>query len=500
MTSNLTTLIRTFPRLKVVVVGDAMLDVFLTGSSHRLCREAPVPAVDIEGRRDEPGGAANTAANARSLGASVELLAVVGGDEEGLRLRQALDRTGVDVAGMMIEYGRRTLTKQRIVADDQIMLRLDNGDTRRIDEGSEAALIRRLESAYRHCDVVIISDYGYGSVTPRLLERAASLQRRHARVLVVDAKDISRCKGLGATAVKPNYEQAVAWLKLGHAAASERVRQMAGQGRKLLDVTGAQIVALTLDSDGALAFEHGKAPYRTYARPERRTRTTGAGDTFAVALALSLASDASTAVAVELASAAAAVVVSKDVTGRCEAFELRQRLFSGDKVLADSERVEERVEYLRRQGKRIVFTNGCFDLLHPGHVAYLNGAKMLGDVLIVGVNTDDSIRRLKGPSRPIVNLQDRIEVLAALSSVDHIVAFDEDSPVELVRLVKPDLFVKGGDYTREMLPEASLVETLGGEVRILPLIPERSTSDIIASIRSSPEAQPRLHSLAEGTG
>jgi D-beta-D-heptose 7-phosphate kinase/D-beta-D-heptose 1-phosphate adenosyltransferase len=324
------------------------------------------------------------------------------------------------------------------------------------------------------------------------------LQRRTRRVIVVDAKDGARYRRLNATAMKPNYEQALAWLDLEKAPCASRVGQMSQAGGELLHASGAQVVAVTLDADGALVFEHGRGAYRTYAHPERHARTTGAGDTFTAALALALAAEAPTPVAAELASSAAAVVVAKDVTGRCEAFELRQHLFSGDKVINDRERLAERVEYFRRQGRRIVFTNGCFDLLHPGHVDYLNGAKMLGDVLIVGINSDESIRRLKGPARPVTPLQDRMQVLAALSSVDQLVAFEEDTPVELLRLVKPDIFVKGGDYTRTTLPEASVVEALGGRVHILPLVPERSTTEIIASIRAAEAARPALQSLPGG--
>ena len=216
----------------------------------------------------------------------------------------------------------------------------------------------------------------------------------------------------------------------------------------------------------------------------------GAGDTFASALALALAAGAPTSTAAELASAAAAVVVGKERTATCSAQELREFVSAEGKYVSDLGRLAARVEFYRRQGEKVVFTNGCFDILHRGHITYLNRAKALGDVLIVGVNSDDGIRRLKGPDRPINSLEDRVQVLAALSCIDHLVAFDEDTPCNLIRAIRPHVFVKGGDYTRERLPEAPLVEELGGVVHILPYLQDRSTTGLIERI---PEVYSRPH-------
>jgi D-beta-D-heptose 7-phosphate kinase/D-beta-D-heptose 1-phosphate adenosyltransferase len=257
-------------------------------------------------------------------------------------------------------------------------------------------------------------------------------------------------------------------------------------------LTGARLAAVTLDRDGALFFERGSPPYRTYARPAANSRAAGAGDTFVGALALGLAAGAHTPVVAELAAAAAAVVVAKDGTAACYAQELREYVSAGGKYVPDLRRLAARVEFLRQQGRRIVFTNGCFDILHRGHITYLNQAKALGDVLVVGVNSDDGIRRLKGPDRPINTLEDRIQVLAALSCVDHLTAFDEDTPCNLIQALRPHVFVKGGDYTRERLPEAPLVEAFGGVVQILPYLQDRSTTGIIERIQKvygRPDAQ-----------
>jgi D-beta-D-heptose 7-phosphate kinase / D-beta-D-heptose 1-phosphate adenosyltransferase len=249
-------------------------------------------------------------------------------------------------------------------------------------------------------------------------------------------------------------------------------------------VLGAQVAAVTLDAEGALLFETGAPPYRTYARPVPASRATGAGDTFASVLALALAAGCQVPAAGELASAAATVAVGQAGTAVCAHSALRTAVAGDRGRVTDLEGLRARVERYRREGRRVMFTNGCFDLLHRGHVVHLNQAKALGDVLIVAVNADASVRRLKGPGRPVNSLADRMAVLAALSCIDHLVAFQDDSPAELLRVVRPDVLVKGGDYRRDGVPEGPLVEALGGRVEILPYLPDQSTGAMIQRIRA----------------
>ena len=231
-------------------------------------------------------------------------------------------------------------------------------------------------------------------------------------------------------------------------------------------------------------FARGEpAPYRTYAKPQLHSRAAGAGDTFISALALGLAGGFQVENATELASAAASIVVGKEGTSACYAEELLTFFSTNEKFVTDIFQLAAGISAYRRDSKRIVFTNGCFDILHRGHTTYLNRAKACGDILIVGLNSDRSVRHLKGPTRPINTLEDRAQILAALSCVDHIVPFDGDTPHELIQAIKPDIFVKGGDYTRETLPEAALVERLGGKVQILPYLENHSTTSIIEKIR-----------------
>ena len=471
--------------LDVLVVGEAMLDSYLEGTTGRICREAPVPIVDLTARRDVPGGAANTALNATALGAHTRFLSVVGDDCEGELLRRVLAEQGLETEHVVVENGRRTLSKNRVVAAGQLLVRFDQGSKGTVDPSSEAALIGRLRSLWNTCEAVIVSDYGYGILTPRVRATLAQLQRRSPRLLLADSKDLAAYRDVGLTAVKPNYEEALALGGIGDAPRDgSRADWIAAHGERLLERTGAKLAAVTLDTDGAVLLERGRPPYRTYARPAHHSRAAGAGDTFLATLALSLAAGATAPAAADLASAACAVVVSRDGTVACTAAELLAQLALDVKPASGLADLLRRLEAHRRLGRRIVFTNGCFDILHRGHITYLSQAKALGDVLVVGVNSDGGIRRLKGPTRPINAQEDRVQVLAALSCVDHIIVFDEETPCALVDAVRPDVFVKGGDYTRDRLPEAAIVERHGGEVRILPFVAERSTTDIIERIRA----------------
>ncbi len=476
-------IVAAFPGLQVLVLGEAMLDCYWQGTSQRLCPEAPVPVVDISSRMEAPGGAANVAVNATSLGAAVSFLSVIGADYEGAIVRRVLRERGLSTDHLLACSNRRTLAKQRILAGAQLVCRFDQGDTCPLEENNQQALIERLRDLWRTCDAVIVSDYGYGILTPQVVAVLAELQAAAPRIVVADSKCLAAYRAVGVTAVKPNFQEALRLLgrNAGHEGPS-RIQAIQAHGPEILNATGARIAAVTLDADGALIFEGDRPVYRTYARPHPQVRAAGAGDTFSSALALALAAGADAPTAAELASAAAAVVVAQEGTACCPLRALRAQLAGGHKLAPDAATLSERLDDERRQGRRIVFTNGCFDILHRGHVAYLSRAKAQGDILVVGVNSDESIRRLKGPHRPINALEDRLQVLAALSCVDHLIAFDEDTPHNLIQAVRPAVFVKGGDYTRERLPEAALVENLGGVVKILPLTDKRSTTALIERI------------------
>jgi D-beta-D-heptose 7-phosphate kinase/D-beta-D-heptose 1-phosphate adenosyltransferase len=479
-------LVDEFHRLKVLVVGDSMLDSYSSGPAGRLCPEAPVPIVDVTFRSDLPGGAANSALNLYSLGATPVLVSVTGEDAEGLLLRQILDEQGVATSHLIACSSRRTLAKHRISAGAHMLVRFDAGTTAPIDEAAEEAVVEQLWRLAADCDAIVVSDYGYGMLTPRVIACLAELQRTSPRVLVVDSKRLAAYRDVGITAAKPNCREAMKLLGVAEPAdACRRWETVASHSDEILDLTGAHLAAVTLDREGALLLQRGLSPYRTYARPAPDHHAAGAGDTFLCTLTLALAAGAPPTTAAEVASAAAGVVVIKEHTATCTASELVASLRGDGQPGTDLERLLPLLKAYRRQGKRIVLTGGCFDILHRGHIMYLNRAKSLGDILIVGVNTDESVRRLKGPERPINSLEDRLRVLSALSCIDHLVPFGEDTPHKLIEGVRPDVFVKGGDYTRETLPEAELVEQLGGTVRILPFLPSRSTTNLIERICQS---------------
>ena len=493
MTASFQSVVEGFADLRVLVVGDAILDTYQRGSATRLCREAPAPVVAVVDRVDAAGGAANTAASARALGAQVALVAAVGQDDEGQRLERLLAADGVSTRGLIASSARQTLAKQRVVADGQILVRFDQGSCQPLTGQVESALASQLAETFPTCDVVVVSDYGYGALTPGVRELLSRLQLSEPRVVVVDARDLARYRELGPTAVKPNYTEALSLLgQTPLAEADARVRQLEAAQARLLRLTGAQVCAVTLDTHGGLVFERGRAAYRTYARPSPAARATGAGDTFAAALGLALAAGADTPTAAEVASAAAGVVVGRDGTAVCSAVELRASLHGESQgKLLDERQLEAWLAACRARRRRVVFTNGCFDLLHRGHVTCLSRAKSLGDLLVVGLNSDASVQRLKGAGRPINAWDDRAQVLAALSCVDLVLPFDQDTPEDLIRVIRPDVFVKGGDYSLASLPEARLVEAQGGRVVILPYFEDRSTTHLIGRIRSNGYLGPR---------
>jgi D-beta-D-heptose 7-phosphate kinase/D-beta-D-heptose 1-phosphate adenosyltransferase len=486
MSMDLVEIVDHFKGLRIAMIGEAMLDGYIFGYADRLCPDAPVPVVAQTGRSDAPGGAANTAANLAALGVSVTLLSVVGDDPEGWVLRRELEVRGVHTESLLVQPARSTLAKHRVVANSQILVRYDQGSISAISAESEAALLTRLEGIYPSCDAVIVSDYGYGILTPAVIACLARLQAASPRLLIADARDLARYRSLGLTVAKPNYREAVALLGDAVLEGSRvRVQHIASSAERLLAATGAQLVAVTLDADGSLILDRDGPPYRTYAPPAPRPAPSGAGDTYVSAFATALAAGASAPQAAELATIAAATVVQREGTACCSAQDLLRWMAADQKIAVDPGQLAVQISRYRDQGRRIVFTNGCFDILHRGHITYLNRAKALGEILIVGVNSDASVRRLKGPERPINALDDRTQVLAGLSSIDHIVPFDADTPEELIRAFRPDIFVKGGDYRRETLPEAGLVEELGGTVQILAYVEDQSTTGIIDRIRGA---------------
>ena len=455
----------------MVVVGDLILDRWINGTTDRISREAPAPVVQVAGREDLAGGAANTAVNLAALGACVRLVGAVGLDEAGEALLAVLAAADVDTSAVVRLPGHATTVKTRISVAGQVLMRFDDGDA--VDDAGRDAIAARIPAALDAAAAVLVCDYGMAATDGTVRD---AIGHASPSVLVVDAHDLLPWADLHPTAVTPNAGETERLL--GRSLGADRVVAAISAGPELRGLTGARGVIVTLDRDGTVVHGPG-APSRTLTRPAPASMTNGAGDTYAAALVLALATGEDLHAAARFGQLAADVVVREAGTSVCTAAALRASLAGGVRLLDEAALVAA-LDAERAAGKRIVFTNGCFDVLHLGHTAYLKQARGLGDVLVVAVNDDDSVRRLKGPGRPINGAADRAGVLAELSAVDYVTVFSSDTPARLIAAVEPDVYAKGGDYTAAMLPETPIVEAHGGEVRIVDYVRTHSTSEIIA--------------------
>jgi D-beta-D-heptose 7-phosphate kinase/D-beta-D-heptose 1-phosphate adenosyltransferase len=478
--------VQRFSGLRAVVLGDAMLDSYLEGVTTRLCSEGPVPVVRKTQDVQAPGGAANTAANVQALGADVQFLGIVGRDPAGTTLRAALQAGAVDDRWLVEDESVATHHKSRILANDQYVVRLDEGDTSHCSPAGQRRLLGNLEAVFPRCDLVVVSDYGYGAISDALLARLRTLRATRPGVLAVDSKQLRRYRRTGPTVITPN--QMEAWSAVQPTDRREGALDLAGveyAGRRLLELTGAEHAAVTLGAGGVLLLScHGPARHFS-ARPVPHAADIGAGDSFTAALALALAAGASCEEAVQIGIAVAGIAVTRRRTAVVRQTDLLHHLRLGEgRAASDLEALLARLDSARNAGRTIVFTNGVFDILHAGHIALLHRARQLGDVLVVGVNTDAGTRRLKGERRPINTEADRLALLTALDVVDHAVLFDEDDPSALIRALRPHIHVKGGNYRADALPEAAAVREVGGQIVILPPVEGRSTSAVIGRIRA----------------
>jgi D-beta-D-heptose 7-phosphate kinase / D-beta-D-heptose 1-phosphate adenosyltransferase len=529
MEPNLKNILDKLANLKVIVIGEAILDCYLEGFSEHVLIDTNVPSFTVNNCGYFPGGAANTAVNIRALGSDVTFISVIGDDRDGVFLKKVLSEHDVSTARIFTVPGRQTIVKQRVIASSQILFKFNFGTINIIDSITEQLIIDELEQRFSECDAVIISDYGYGILTEKIIHTLAQLQKYSPRILVVDSKNLTKYSHIGVTVVKPNYEQVVQLLAIrslkneNKEGNDSRAEQITVYKERILELTGTKIAAVTLDAEGAIIFQQDSLPYRTYSQPTIPSRTVGAGDTYISAFTLALVTGATTETAANFAAVASTVAIAKDGTTACSAEEIGTLISNGlvktwkdkeifsvntlytkllhsqhhitlsqycqlntfaYKHLSSTEELLAKIICYRKTKMRIVFTNGCFDILHAGHVSHLHQARTLGDILIIGVNSDDSIRRIKGVNRPINNLENRIKVLSALGYVDHVVVFDEDTPVNLIYLIKPDIYVKGGDYTEKTLPEASMVKKLGGVVKVLPYVENFSTTQLVKQIKT----------------
>jgi len=470
---------------RILVLGDVMLDRFVYGSVERMSPEAPVPVMRIEGTSATPGGAANVARNVAAVGGQAVLIGVVGPDEPAEELQAQLAEMSSIDAQLVTDQSRPTTLKTRYLADRQQVLRTDVESTAPLGARTAEAILERYCGALAQSDIVIFSDYGKGVLTDTVTSAAIAAATRAGKRVIVDPKSKLFAKYRGATVLTPNRHELQS--ACAHECSSDE--QVVAGCREILAQGLCETLVVTRGRDGmSIVQGEGEATHiRTVATEV--FDVTGAGDTAVAVMAVSLASGAGIGQAAHLANVAAGIVVGKYGTATATAEEMLARLSgAGHPHAADDrfslERVQQLVARWRRLGLRVAFTNGCFDLLHPGHVSLLHQARETADRLVVGLNSDLSVRRLKGAGRPIQSAAARAMVLTSLKSVDAVVIFEEDTPRNLIATLEPDVLVKGADYSIETVVGADLVLKRGGKVVLAELVPAHSTTDTIHRVAS----------------
>jgi D-beta-D-heptose 7-phosphate kinase/D-beta-D-heptose 1-phosphate adenosyltransferase len=475
-----------FSKLKVLVVGDLMLDRYILGEVDRISPEAPVPVLRHAQRYERAGGAANVAMNLAGLGCQTYLAGFWGSDSEQHELAAFLDEAKIDTVGV-VTTERPTISKTRIVGRTQQLLRLDIESRDQPSPTEQQQLRERVEQLIPKVHAVVLSDYAKGVLSTELCEAAIRAARNAGIPVLVDPKTRDFSRYSGATVVCPNLKEL-----------SEATGVPTHETDALLAAAAAQrsehdlkYLALTMSEKGIRVIGEDSSFYSP-ARAREVFDVSGAGDTVIATMAVSLAAGLKIETAVELANLAAGIVVGKVGTVPIAVHELIAALTpssgigAGEKIL-DRDRLVKRVEEWRASGETIVFTNGCFDILHVGHITLLEDCHRFGSKLVLGLNADASICRLKGPSRPIVGENERSRVMAALAAVDAVVLFEEDTPLELIKLVKPDVLVKGGDYVVETVVGHAEVLAAGGRVEIVPTVEGFSTTNIVKKMQESTE-------------
>ncbi|MFP4145055.1 MAG: D-glycero-beta-D-manno-heptose 1-phosphate adenylyltransferase [Phycisphaeraceae bacterium] len=477
---------------RIVVAGDFLLDRYIYGHADRLSPDAPVPVLAVQREEPRPGGAANVCLDLRALRCEVVTLGVIGRDPAGDELRAALEEAGCDTAGLLEADDRPTTVKHSLVGlaqhrHPQKMFRLDIEKKTPLGEKLIERLLAAAAAALEGADVLCLEDYAKGVLGEGVSQKLIALARERGIPVMVDPAAIEDYRRYrGATCITPNRTEAS--LATGIDASGADEDELVRMGRKLLRELELEKLLLTLDKQGVLLLERGRRPRMVPTRTREVYDVTGAGDMVLAMLAGAVANGAAWPQAVELANTAAGLEVEKFGVVPIELGEVLLALLRRD---AQSLGKQRSLEHLlvelaahRQQGKRIAFTNGCFDILHAGHVQYLRQARQAGDLLVVGLNSDDSIRRIKGDSRPVNREEDRVLVLSELESVDYVVVFGEDTPRNLIEAIRPDALVKGADYTRETVVGHEIVEQAGGEVVLVPLVKGRSTTNIIRRLES----------------
>jgi D-beta-D-heptose 7-phosphate kinase/D-beta-D-heptose 1-phosphate adenosyltransferase len=474
--------------LGILCIGDLMLDDFVYGEVSRISPEAPAPVIAVQREEVVIGGAGNVARNIAGLGAHCVFVGVIGDDEAGAICKASFRKYRNITPRLVLDRARPTTRKLRFVSEhfSTHLLRADWEEAKPVPAQVERAVIAQAMKALPRVQAVVLSDYAKGVLSEKVIRAVIDRARKLGKPVIVDPKGHDYSIYRGATVITPNRKE------LGEAAHHpvKTQEEVAAAAAKLSRLVGSDAVLVTLSEEGMLLHRKGKAPIHAPAYPVKVRDVSGAGDTVVAVMSVLLALGADFEAAMRAANAAASVVVGKPGTAVVTAGELRQRLLPAaalateEKIVHDRKELAARLAAWRAQDLRIGFTNGVFDLLHPGHVRVLAQARAACDRLVVGVNSDASVRRLdKGSERPLQSEKARSEVLAALEAVDLVAIFNEDTPLELIKRVRPNILVKGSDYRGKTVVGRELVEAMGGEVILVELVPGHSTTDIVRRSR-----------------
>jgi D-beta-D-heptose 7-phosphate kinase / D-beta-D-heptose 1-phosphate adenosyltransferase len=477
---ELAAIVRSFHTARILVIGDVILDRYVTGSVQRLSPEAPIPVLRPMENHCTLGGAANVALNIATLGGHAMLVGVIGDDTNGDEItRLAADTDGVSASFVRLP-GRPTTCKTRFMTGSHQLLRLDEETTAPLDHAGLEAVLRAVEDNLGSADVIVLSDYAKGVLCDGVLNAILSRTIKAGRMVIADPKRPDFAAYRGATILTPNEHEVrtATHIDADHDAEADRA------GRVALEATGGEAVLVTRSAKGLTLVCRDQAALHFPTRAREVADVSGAGDTLVAALAVALGAGAALPAAAMLANATAGISVGKPGTATVARQELLDALHLDDLVATDRkvaslEEAVEKVASWRRRGLKIGFANGCFDLIHPGHVRLLSEARGACDRLIVALNTDASVKRLKGPTRPLQNEMARATVMASMAPVDLVTLFDEDTPLEMIRALQPDVLVKGSDYTIEQVVGGDLVQGWGGKVLLVTLREGHSTTGTI---------------------
>jgi D-beta-D-heptose 7-phosphate kinase/D-beta-D-heptose 1-phosphate adenosyltransferase len=468
--------------IRCLVIGDLMLDVYLWGKAERISPEAPVQVVDVLREEFRLGGAGNVVNNLAALGAQVSVCSVIGDDENGRALLDDFSRRGIAVDAIFRDETRRTSRKTRVVASNQQIVRIDHETREPISAAMESLLCDWITQNAASCNVILLSDYLKGVLTPRVIQTVISAARPGNIPVLVDPKGTDFARYQGATMLTPNRKEAEAASGI----TIQNDDSLARAAGLIMEKAGLKHLLITRSEAGMSLFSRSLEAVHIPTVAREVFDVSGAGDTVLASLAVGIAAGLGMAEASRLANIAAGIAVGKLGTSTVSPDEIITAVAlthsDSDSKIKNRDVLAAIIETERNRGRRVVFTNGCFDLLHAGHVKYLQKARNLGDLLVLGLNSDASVRRLKGEKRPLIGEEERAHILAALDCIDYVILFDEDTPLELITALKPHILAKGGDYTADGVVGKDLVEAYGGRVELVSFVDGKSTTNIIEKI------------------